>query len=638
MAAPLPHELLHYIADDLTEQECYVCQLVCKNWFPVFRRKCYRVVKIEGRKQFRRFLAALESSARMSCPIGNAVAELYMTQHGFSQEDFEKLPTLLPNLEVFDFPYTTWRHLRFGDHVKPWKKLRVLPDPLQDLRPVFSIVDYFGPHLTKLVVGKWSSKDITMDELLPLLAKCPNVRQLEVSFNQFDWMDGNGKTVTAQHLFEFDRLLPQLRKFRLESVIFQGTADDLPKAHTVFRNLDDMDFFGSSFNATCADVFTAIFSNVKTLKIFLHHTVTGYALKMLIRYIATRCKRLHSVWMFGHDSPDPPSPEEVLDLFEATGQTYRWLGLSPVPMDNRKQTLTRVLNLQHPDAKRIHTRVWPLEDTREFINYLTRFHCLSDLCLRMFDEVYNVPVNMDVLLTSLPHLENFEVYMGTVSAGAPESEPQASEEEGEDVEQGASNERQHPLKSIKLDKCELSQAAISYLARTCHGLRKIRFIHMYLDVNDDYEMDIFLPSADLEYLQLDDIHQSMNGIAFRMYMDSHHLGQHSTILCLMQMEEWRRRIFRQNDRDMSIRSLQRWYHEYKDPRSAKFNNYVQRISAQDVQAYKDVDLPPMPFEEPQVNNKWYWEHDLFYGTVRVLCRSVKNVTFNRASIEFKCPK
>lgn len=59
----------------------------------------------------------------------------------------------------------------------------------------------------------------------------------------------------------------------------------------------------------------------------------------------------------GPGMPMPPSTEEVLDAFEATGQRYRWLGVSPLIWDERRQALTRVLRLHSPEETEIHTRV-----------------------------------------------------------------------------------------------------------------------------------------------------------------------------------------------------------------------------------------------------------------------------------------
>lgn len=233
----------------------------------------------------------------------------------------------------------------------------------------------------------------------------------------------------------------------------------------------------------------------------------------------------------------------------------------------------------------------------------------------MFDEVFDIPINNDVVITTLPQIKKFEVYDGMMYAEQPESD--SEDEQNEQEGGGADSNVRYVLEGFKLDRCELSHAALTYVGRTCHALKMLHFNAVYLDANDDKEMEIFLPAADFDLLHVYDIHQSVGGFAFRVYMQSHHPGQHSTILSLMQLKRWWH-LAQRKKLDVTEVPLQRWYHEYEDPRSKKFKRYLQRIPEDSVYRLRDdnEDLTDIPHEEPQVNNKKYWKQDIFLAVYR----------------------
>lgn len=155
-------------------------QFVCRNWHPTCRNKRYRIVKIKGRQQFKRFLATFESSTGTRYPMGFGIIELYMPKRGFNQQEFEKLPALLPNLAVFDFPTKTRKHLKFGDYIKPWKKLRSVPNLWDCHKHIHSVINNFGPPPAKLKLEKWVTTQIypqsDLFRLLSTVRTCSNSR------------------------------------------------------------------------------------------------------------------------------------------------------------------------------------------------------------------------------------------------------------------------------------------------------------------------------------------------------------------------------------------------------------------------------------------------------------------------------
>ncbi|KAF1807255.1 hypothetical protein V8B55DRAFT_1463924 [Mucor lusitanicus] len=206
MKAKLPPEFLQQVAAYLSLQDCTHALYVCKLWFHTFQRSVYRKIYIYNQHQLRQLIASLTQSYDMyqhSYHNGLMVREIYLLheqrtsvldprhdeegqqQHRvhLSQENFDLLAKLCPELEVLDFDIAQWQHLTLNPATHTWKYMRqCAPIHYVNFAPRF-LTTFSGTKLSHLHL---SHQPEDLDALVGSLQHAPNLEHLTLEMNYSD--------------------------------------------------------------------------------------------------------------------------------------------------------------------------------------------------------------------------------------------------------------------------------------------------------------------------------------------------------------------------------------------------------------------------------------------------------------------
>ncbi|KAI9269950.1 hypothetical protein BY458DRAFT_586753 [Sporodiniella umbellata] len=171
----LPPETLYQISCYLPFKDCYTCLSVCRFWFYSFQRALYETVHIHSETQFHLFTQSLTESGRFvkSLHLHNQTTsclEPNCAPIKITQEQLKTINCYCPQLEVFDFDPSQWKHLELTG-LRPWKYMQRCA-PLRHISfDVFPTI--FGMGLTFLKL------DLVFEPVLvPFLSKIQTLTHL----------------------------------------------------------------------------------------------------------------------------------------------------------------------------------------------------------------------------------------------------------------------------------------------------------------------------------------------------------------------------------------------------------------------------------------------------------------------------
>ncbi|CAO3630958.1 unnamed protein product [Mucor fragilis] len=206
MKAKLPPEFLQQVATYLSLQDCTHALYVCKLWFHTFQRSVYRKIYISNQHQLQQLIASLTQSYNLyqhSYHNGLMVREIYLQheqptavlnprheehqqkqQHvHLSQENFDLLAKLCPELEVLEFDITQWQYLTLNPVTNAWKHMRQFASiHYVDFAPQF-LATFSGAKLSHLHL---SHQPEDLSELVASLQHVPNLEHLTLEMNGND--------------------------------------------------------------------------------------------------------------------------------------------------------------------------------------------------------------------------------------------------------------------------------------------------------------------------------------------------------------------------------------------------------------------------------------------------------------------
>ncbi|KAF7729305.1 hypothetical protein EC973_004561 [Apophysomyces ossiformis] len=110
----LPIELLDIIGTYLSHEDRYVCVIVNREWYTLFRRLLYQSVTVKNRNQFHWFYKRLDLESKDPRPIGHCVKDLNIYCGKLTLEELRRIPTLCPNVESLDVDWTIWQRFAQG--------------------------------------------------------------------------------------------------------------------------------------------------------------------------------------------------------------------------------------------------------------------------------------------------------------------------------------------------------------------------------------------------------------------------------------------------------------------------------------------------------------------------------------------
>ncbi|KAG1143981.1 hypothetical protein G6F37_000031 [Rhizopus arrhizus] len=199
----LPPEFLHQISAYLSFQDCYNCLHVNRFWYHAFQRVLYRVINIYSDTQFKKLIDSLcfSKSLKEEYHNGHLIKALYLhnsiqynetvdfledlddpyyVKHiNITQKQLVLLNDLCPQLEIFEFDRSQWKHLQLTAEMKQWKYI-IRCSPIQHSTFLYSpFTSIFGSCLTYLNINYCYSSQ-QEDELTSFLYLIPTIEHLVV--------------------------------------------------------------------------------------------------------------------------------------------------------------------------------------------------------------------------------------------------------------------------------------------------------------------------------------------------------------------------------------------------------------------------------------------------------------------------
>ncbi|CAO3661633.1 unnamed protein product [Rhizopus stolonifer] len=199
----LPPEFLHQISNYLPLQDCYNCLYVCHLWYHAFQRVIYRNINIYSDTQFKRFITSLCFSKNIKEEYHNGrfvkalflhndiqynetvdfledLDDPYYIKHiNIAQKQLVLLNDLCPQLEIFEFDKSQWKHLELTTQMKLWKHMERCAPIQHSTFLDFPFTSIFGSSLTYLNINYCYSSQ-QEDSLTSFLYQIPTIEHLTV--------------------------------------------------------------------------------------------------------------------------------------------------------------------------------------------------------------------------------------------------------------------------------------------------------------------------------------------------------------------------------------------------------------------------------------------------------------------------
>ncbi|KAI8637791.1 hypothetical protein BD408DRAFT_40581 [Parasitella parasitica] len=230
--AELPPEFLQQVARYLSQQDCCSALYVCKSWFRAFQRSVYRKIYIDSDAQLQKLLDSLSRSYELYPPDsyhnGLVIREIHLMreqqdtlprpashqdrgQHvRLSQENFDLMAKLCPELEVLDFDIAEWQHIKLDPTTtSPWKHMRqCAPLNYSDFSSPF-LAAFDGSRLSHLHLNH---RPEDLGQIVGSLKNVPNLEDVTLEMNDTE-NDAASSLSLTKYLQQMHAQLPRLRSF-----------------------------------------------------------------------------------------------------------------------------------------------------------------------------------------------------------------------------------------------------------------------------------------------------------------------------------------------------------------------------------------------------------------------------------------
>ncbi|KAI9255292.1 hypothetical protein BY458DRAFT_520357 [Sporodiniella umbellata] len=184
----LPAEFLYQISGYLPLQDCYNCLYVSRLWYRAFQRVIYRTINIYSDTQFKKFLSSLCLSKSLHNDIQhNETIDFledlddpyYIKNIEINQKQLMLLNDLCPQLEIFEFDKSQWKHLEINTQMKLWKHMKQFAPIHHSTFLDFPFMSVFGSSLTYLNIDYCYSSQ-TEEAMTSFLYQIPTLEHLTV--------------------------------------------------------------------------------------------------------------------------------------------------------------------------------------------------------------------------------------------------------------------------------------------------------------------------------------------------------------------------------------------------------------------------------------------------------------------------
>lgn len=225
----LPSEFLHQVSTYLSLQDRYNCLFVCRFWYHAFSRIIYKTIHVYSDTQFKQFIHSLShnghfvkslclhSSAQYSHEPIDSLEDLedprYVKPININQEQLELLNVLCPQLEIFEFDRSQWKHLQLTKQMKLWKHM-IRCAPIEHSTFLDSrFISIFGSSLTYLNINYTHVPEQEAD-LISSLHLVPTLKHLalETFFNDTQQPMTTSIVSISKFLEQIHTELPYLQK------------------------------------------------------------------------------------------------------------------------------------------------------------------------------------------------------------------------------------------------------------------------------------------------------------------------------------------------------------------------------------------------------------------------------------------
>ncbi|KAI8988858.1 hypothetical protein BDB01DRAFT_783372 [Pilobolus umbonatus] len=251
-----PSECLQLVSTHLSHSDLSQCMYVCRSWYNTFQRSLYKSVRIYSDEQLQTFMDALILSRSLDTGYywGCHIKHLYLVHYSsihqshfskytglinpsviyLSQEIFDQITVLCPQLETFIFDISQWGHITLTEFHKPWQNMKS-PPPIAVINMDHCFFSVFGTNITTL--------HITHDphELQLVISKIGIISSLKHLILNMHFNETNITTTTlaiSEYLEAINHALPYLH-----SLEFRRTSTPLNERPPADENGDALSLF-----------------------------------------------------------------------------------------------------------------------------------------------------------------------------------------------------------------------------------------------------------------------------------------------------------------------------------------------------------------------------------------------------------
>lgn len=492
----IPTELLLKISDYLTADEKRVALITCKNWYQPLRHSLYSIVHINNISQLGLFFDSLQPNGHIVKQIyieNKKSYILYIHEKQLNEQHprllkflFQKLPYLCPNLEILEFDTDVWKDVYFYEDILKWKYIRQLP-ALTNLGTALPYLKLLGRNLTTLSVQSTILVSMSTKAILDLvLSLVPNLTKLVIRGDE-----GITRPVLRLDFEDIELIhssLPYLK-------ILEITGNNIQMIND--QNIHDLARISKFPTAKHINTFhlnTRLTSIIWVAYVTHKYASTIEHLKLNIHYPqAINANQDHRIFSLAENN-FPTEKSFFLNLVERC-KRLKTISLSCPILDHwLNDTFFQVLSKVNPGIREVN----PLIQQRSQIKFDSDFrtakhygkHLMTALeieqweldalfpntlhSLSKFTRLTHLELNynsskeefsIESVLDSCPLLETLVLLWGTIYI--------SSFDTSKDVRLLASSQRQHPLKTLKLELLSFESCLFEYLSRRCGSLTNL---------------------------------------------------------------------------------------------------------------------------------------------------------------------
>lgn len=539
MKAKLPPEFLQQVASYLSLQDCTHALYVCKLWFHIFQRSVYRKIYIYNNHQLRQLIASLTQSYDMyqhSYHNGLMVREIYLLHQQksllnprreeeeehqqqlvhVSQQDFDLLAKLCPELEVLDFNIAAWQHIALNPTTHAWKHMRqCAPIHYADFDAQF-LTTFNGSKLSHLHLSHLPE---ALNKLVNSLLQVPNLEHLTLEVN---YNDNNTVSLPLSTcLQQMHAQLPRLKCFSLirtktphqESSVASHDPHFLSAFTEPCYTLQSLSLHGHVDSYCWFDFISSSYPHLKSLSL-TQLTTSRFGTKWMwqnaLVHMIQSLQSLKSLTLGGRNVPQLFSKGLAVELRKPTCsiddlyvdfQTYQAI--------ESCQFLLLVQSYGLSQLKFLRLRVW--EQIPGWSGVTSNlFHCkqLQTLELSMskglMDQFPFTPFLIDHLLGHLPRLENLTLVGANV---------QVTYNNYVDLDKGIFRLRKLELRKSKIENHE---AVFMYLSFCCPQLDTLLLTRC--EIEKKRQQQLILPSSTLNVCSIPMPYSRLNRVTLSSFL------------------------------------------------------------------------------------------------------------------------